>query len=151
MVHHHAHSPQQKLQATATPVLLPLQAEAGSSALAVREEEAAQLQQQLQQAEGQVGALQEAQATMAAEAAAKAAKLAHLEGASAFEPASTVLLMSSFPTTGGVTASFAMLGDLIFAEPEALISFAGKRVFPYTIIMQLSCIRSAKECVPAMS
>ena len=32
------------------------------------------------------------------------------------------------PTTGGVTASFAMLGDMIIAEPEALIGFAGKRV-----------------------
>lgn len=32
------------------------------------------------------------------------------------------------PTTGGVTASFAMLGDMIVAEPEALIGFAGKRV-----------------------
>ena len=31
------------------------------------------------------------------------------------------------PTTGGVTASFAMLGDLIIAEPKALISFAGRR------------------------
>ena len=91
-------SPQQKMQAKATPVLLSLQAEAGSSALATREEEAAQLQQQLQQAEGHVVALQEAQATMAAEAAAKAAKLAHLEGASALESASMLLLMSSFRT-----------------------------------------------------
>ena len=32
------------------------------------------------------------------------------------------------PTTGGVTASFAMLGDLILAEPKALIGFAGRRV-----------------------
>src|SRR5207245_4641328 len=32
------------------------------------------------------------------------------------------------PTTGGVTASFAMLGDLILAEPRALIGFAGPRV-----------------------
>ncbi len=32
------------------------------------------------------------------------------------------------PTTGGVTASFAMLGDVIISEPEALIGFAGKRV-----------------------
>ena len=32
------------------------------------------------------------------------------------------------PTTGGVTASFAMLGNMIIAEPEALIGFAGKRV-----------------------
>ncbi len=33
------------------------------------------------------------------------------------------------PTTGGVTASFAMLGDLIFAEPKALIGFAGARSY----------------------
>jgi acetyl-CoA carboxylase carboxyl transferase subunit beta len=39
----------------------------------------------------------------------------------------------SDPTTGGVTASFAMLGDLIFAEPGALIGFAGPRVIEQTI------------------
>jgi acetyl-CoA carboxylase carboxyl transferase subunit beta len=37
------------------------------------------------------------------------------------------------PTTGGVTASFAMLGDLNIAEPEALIGFAGPRVVKETI------------------
>ncbi|MDG1296779.1 MAG: acetyl-CoA carboxylase, carboxyltransferase subunit beta [Saprospiraceae bacterium] len=37
------------------------------------------------------------------------------------------------PTTGGVTASFAMLGDINFAEPEALIGFAGPRVIKETI------------------
>ena len=37
------------------------------------------------------------------------------------------------PTTGGVTASFAMLGDLNIAEPEALIGFAGPRVIKETI------------------
>jgi acetyl-CoA carboxylase carboxyl transferase subunit beta len=37
------------------------------------------------------------------------------------------------PTTGGVTASFAMLGDLILAEPRALIGFAGPRVIEQTI------------------
>ncbi len=37
------------------------------------------------------------------------------------------------PTTGGVSASFAMLGDIIIAEPEALIAFAGKRVIEKTI------------------
>jgi len=37
------------------------------------------------------------------------------------------------PTTGGVTASFAMLGDVIFAEPKALIGFAGPRVIEQTI------------------
>lgn len=37
------------------------------------------------------------------------------------------------PTTGGVTASFAMLGDIILAEPRALIGFAGQRVIEQTI------------------
>ncbi|MCD7708321.1 MAG: acetyl-CoA carboxylase carboxyl transferase subunit alpha [Clostridiales bacterium] len=37
------------------------------------------------------------------------------------------------PTTGGVTASFAMLGDIILAEPNALIGFAGSRVIEQTI------------------
>jgi acetyl-CoA carboxylase carboxyl transferase subunit beta len=37
------------------------------------------------------------------------------------------------PTTGGVTASFAMLGDINLAEPEALIGFAGPRVIRETI------------------
>ncbi len=37
------------------------------------------------------------------------------------------------PTTGGVSASFAMLGDINFAEPEALIGFAGPRVIKETI------------------
>ncbi len=37
------------------------------------------------------------------------------------------------PTTGGVTASFAMLGDVTFAEPKALIGFAGPRVIEQTI------------------
>lgn len=37
------------------------------------------------------------------------------------------------PTTGGVTASFGMLGDLILAEPESYIAFAGKRVIEQTL------------------
>lgn len=37
------------------------------------------------------------------------------------------------PTTGGVTASFAMLGDVTLAEPRALIGFAGPRVIEQTI------------------
>lgn len=41
------------------------------------------------------------------------------------------------PTTGGVTASFAMLGDLILAEPGALIGFAGPRVIEQTIGQKL--------------
>ncbi len=41
------------------------------------------------------------------------------------------------PTTGGVTASFAMLGDVIIAEPNALIGFAGPRVIQQTIRQEL--------------
>jgi acetyl-CoA carboxylase carboxyl transferase subunit beta len=41
------------------------------------------------------------------------------------------------PTTGGVTASFAMLGDIILAEPKATIGFAGRRVIEQTIRQKL--------------
>lgn len=41
------------------------------------------------------------------------------------------------PTTGGVTASYAMLGDLNIAEPKALIGFAGPRVIEQTIRQKL--------------
>ena len=41
------------------------------------------------------------------------------------------------PTTGGVTASFAMLGDIILAEPGALIGFAGPRVIEQTMKQKL--------------
>lgn len=41
------------------------------------------------------------------------------------------------PTTGGVTASFAMLGDIIIAEPDALIGFAGPRVIEQTMKQSL--------------
>lgn len=41
------------------------------------------------------------------------------------------------PTTGGVTASFAMLGDFIIAEPKALVGFAGPRTIYQTIRVQL--------------
>ena len=41
------------------------------------------------------------------------------------------------PTTGGVTASFAMLGDIILAEPDALIGFAGPRVIEQTLKQKL--------------
>ena len=37
------------------------------------------------------------------------------------------------PTTGGVTASFAMEGDIILAEPQTLIGFAGRRVIENTV------------------
>nr|YP_009974218.1 acetyl-CoA carboxylase carboxyltransferase beta subunit [Ptisana novoguineensis]QNH94118.1 acetyl-CoA carboxylase carboxyltransferase beta subunit [Ptisana novoguineensis] len=39
----------------------------------------------------------------------------------------------TYPTTGGVTASFGMLGDIIIAEPKAYIAFAGKRVIEQTL------------------
>jgi len=42
------------------------------------------------------------------------------------------------PTTGGVTASFAMQGDIILAEPEATVGFAGKRVIEQTIKSKLT-------------
>ena len=41
------------------------------------------------------------------------------------------------PTTGGVTASFAMEGDIIISEPGALVGFAGRRVIENTINEQL--------------
>jgi acetyl-CoA carboxylase carboxyl transferase subunit beta len=41
------------------------------------------------------------------------------------------------PTTGGVSASFAMLGDIILAEPKAIIGFAGARVIEQTIKQKL--------------
>ncbi len=41
------------------------------------------------------------------------------------------------PTTGGVSASFAMLGDIILAEPKAIIGFAGQRVIEQTIKQKL--------------
>ena len=47
------------------------------------------------------------------------------------------------PTTGGVTASFAMLGDLNIAEPKALIGFAGPRVIEQTIRQKLPTASSA--------
>ncbi|HEX2162638.1 MAG TPA: acetyl-CoA carboxylase, carboxyltransferase subunit beta [Thermoanaerobaculia bacterium] len=60
------------------------------------------------------------------------AALARLRGAG--QPYLSVL---TDPTTGGVTASFAMLGDLNVAEPGALIGFAGPRVIEQTIRQQL--------------
>lgn len=48
-----------------------------------------------------------------------------------------VFVVLTDPTTGGVTASFAMLGDVILAEPKALIGFAGPRVIEGTIKQKL--------------
>ncbi len=47
------------------------------------------------------------------------------------------LVVLTDPTTGGVTASFAMLGDITLAEPKALVGFAGKRVIEQTIRQKL--------------
>jgi acetyl-CoA carboxylase carboxyl transferase subunit beta len=43
------------------------------------------------------------------------------------------LVLLTHPTTGGVTASFAMLGDIHIAEPGAIIGFAGRRVIEETV------------------
>ena len=51
------------------------------------------------------------------------------------------------PTTGGVTASFASLGDVIIAEPEALIAFAGPRVVEQTIRQKLPAGAQLSEFV----
>jgi len=51
------------------------------------------------------------------------------------------------PTTGGVTASFAMLGDVILAEPGALIGFAGPRVIKQTIRQDLPKGFQRAECL----
>ena len=45
--------------------------------------------------------------------------------------------MLTDPTTGGVTASFASLGDIIVAEPKVLVGFAGRRVIENTIRQRL--------------
>ena len=47
------------------------------------------------------------------------------------------LTVITYPTTGGVTASFASLGDIILAEPKAVVGFAGRRVIEGTIRQRL--------------
>jgi acetyl-CoA carboxylase carboxyl transferase subunit beta len=49
------------------------------------------------------------------------------------ETRTPLFIVLTNPTTGGVTASFAMLGDVILAEPGAVIGFAGPRVIEGTI------------------
>jgi len=51
------------------------------------------------------------------------------------------------PTTGGVTASFAMLGDIILAEPQALVGFAGRRVIEQTLKHKLPADFQSAEFV----
>ena len=58
-------------------------------------------------------------------------------GASSTKPKFPYISLLTDPTTGGVTASFAMLGDLNIAEPGALIGFAGPRVIEQTIRQKL--------------
>ena len=53
------------------------------------------------------------------------------------EAAGLFIAVLTDPTTGGVTASFAMLGDVIIAEPKALIGFAGPRTIAETIKVEL--------------
>ena len=62
-------------------------------------------------------------------------QMAKISGALERHRARQLLYMPllTHPTTGGVTASFAMLGDLILAEPKALIGFAGRRVIEQTL------------------
>lgn len=66
-------------------------------------------------------------------------QMAKVSGAIARHNESKLLYVSVLtdPTTGGVTASFAMEADIILAEPGALIGFAGKRVIESTIKQQL--------------
>nr|QHW08247.2 AccD [Caldesia parnassifolia] len=51
------------------------------------------------------------------------------------------------PTTGGVTASFGMLGDILIGEPGALIAFAGKRVIEETLKEEVPEGSQASECL----
>ena len=62
-------------------------------------------------------------------------QMAKISGALQHHQAAELLYIPllTHPTTGGVTASFAMLGDLILAEPRALIGFAGRRVIEQTL------------------
>nr|YP_010405553.1 acetyl-CoA carboxylase carboxyltransferase beta subunit [Spyridium scortechinii]UQW88210.1 acetyl-CoA carboxylase carboxyltransferase beta subunit [Spyridium scortechinii]UQW88296.1 acetyl-CoA carboxylase carboxyltransferase beta subunit [Spyridium scortechinii]UQW88382.1 acetyl-CoA carboxylase carboxyltransferase beta subunit [Spyridium scortechinii]UQW93709.1 acetyl-CoA carboxylase carboxyltransferase beta subunit [Spyridium burragorang] len=55
-----------------------------------------------------------------------------------------VSILSS-PTTGGVTASFGMLGDIIIAEPKAYVAFAGKRVIEQTLNKTVPGVAQAAE------
>ncbi len=66
-------------------------------------------------------------------------QMAKTSSAIARHSAAGLLYISYFtdPTTGGVTASFASLGDIVLAEPKALIGFAGPRVIEQTIRQKL--------------
>jgi acetyl-CoA carboxylase carboxyl transferase subunit beta len=62
-------------------------------------------------------------------------QMAKISGALQQHQAAKLLYLPvlTHPTTGGVTASFAMLGDIIVAEPKATIGFAGRRVVEQTL------------------
>jgi acetyl-CoA carboxylase carboxyl transferase subunit beta len=62
-------------------------------------------------------------------------QMAKISGALQQHQAARLLYLPvlTHPTTGGVTASFAMLGDIILAEPKATIGFAGRRVVEQTL------------------
>ena len=62
-------------------------------------------------------------------------QMAKVSGAAAklAEAGQLYITVLTDPTTGGVTASFAMLGDIILAEPKATVGFAGRRVIEGTI------------------
>ncbi len=78
------------------------------------------------------GARMQEAALSLAQMAKTSAALARLDDAGGL-----FLSVLTDPTTGGVTASFAMLGDLILAEPKALIGFAGPRVIANTVRQEL--------------
>ena len=75
--------------------------------------------------------MQEGMVSLMQMAKTAAALKRHHEGGQVF------ISVLTDPTTGGVTASFAMLGDIILAEPGALIGFAGPRVIEQTIGQKL--------------
>lgn len=78
------------------------------------------------------GARMQESALSLAQMAKTAAALARLDDAGGL-----FISLLTDPTTGGVTASFAMLGDFLLAEPKALIGFAGPRVIANTIRQEL--------------
>ncbi len=78
------------------------------------------------------GARMQESALSLAQMAKTSAALARLDNAGGL-----FISVLTDPTTGGVTASFAMLGDVIFAEPKALIGFAGPRVIANTVREEL--------------
>ena len=114
-------------------VVLGVQAVASTNALASREEEVGQLQQQVQQADCQVVNLQQAQASIAADASAKAVKLAHLEGAATH----TCRLLSIHLSKS--------------TDPMLLLGTEAPMVLPHSLdpffLLFFLCIRSKACCI----